>query len=64
MITQIALNPATRDWLVKRLVDWGYLDAHECIDDEDDEDSLRKLGLAISRALPRLLLEAERKRTR
>lgn len=59
MITEIPIAPQTRDWLVRKLVDWGYLDAGDCLNGDEDN---RKLGMAIGRALPRLLLEAERKR--
>jgi hypothetical protein len=64
MIAEVPLNAATRDWLVKRLIDWGYLDASACIEDEDDENDRRRLGYAIGRALPRLVLEAERQRVK
>ncbi len=66
MITEIPINARTRDWLVRKLVDWGYLDAGDCFfeDERENVDGNRKLGLAIGRALPRLLLEAERNRSR
>ena len=48
--------------MIRRLVDWGYLDADDCLD-EDDADYARKLGAAISRALPRIALDVMYKRT-
>jgi len=34
--------------IVRRLVDWGYLDAGDCIDEDESDDS-RKLGAAGTR---------------
>ena len=60
---ELKLTERQRERIVRRLVDWGYLDADDCLD-EDDADYARKLGAAISRALPRIALDVMHKRAR
>jgi hypothetical protein len=60
---ELRLTERQREGNVRHLVDWGYLDADDCLD-EDDDDYARKLGAAISRALPRIALDVMYKRTR
>jgi hypothetical protein len=60
---ELKLTERQRERIVRRLVDWGYLDADDCLD-EDDADYARKLGAAISRALPRIALDGMYKRAR
>ena len=65
MIAHVTIDASTCDWLVRNLIDWGYLDACDCLDDECDEFDLTSrvaLGHALGRAIPRLLLEAKRNR--
>lgn len=61
MIAPVTIDSATRMWLVRKLIDWGYLDAEDLIEDDEDIDEVL-LGQAIGRALPRIVLEAERMR--
>jgi hypothetical protein len=56
MLLNIKLNQRTRDRLVQKLIDWGYLEADDCIDDDNPADDT-KIGLAIGRAMPRLIIE-------
>jgi len=57
---ELKLTERQRERIVRRLVDWGYLDADDCLD-EDDADYARKLGAAI---LPRTALDVIYKRAR
>ena len=60
---ELRLTERQREGILRRLVDWGYLDADDCLD-EDDADYAGKLGAAISRALPRIALDGMYKRAR
>jgi len=51
---ELKLTERQRERIVRRLVDWGYLDADDCLD-EDDADYAGKLGAAIRRACRGLL---------
>jgi hypothetical protein len=61
MIAPVPISAETRAWLVRKLVGWGYLNSDDCVGEVPDEEETRKLGNAIARALPRLILEAERR---
>jgi hypothetical protein len=58
---EIELPADVHKAIVRKLVDWGYLDAADCLN-EDEPNYSRKLGAAISRAISRLSLEAGRNR--
>jgi hypothetical protein len=60
---ELALSPARCDHLVRRLVDWGYLAADDCLD-MDEEGYATKLGEALGRALPRIVLDDLRRQRR
>jgi hypothetical protein len=59
---EVKLTERQREKMVRRLVDWGYLDADDCLD-EDDADYAGKLGAVISRALPRTVRRDVQART-
>src|SRR5262245_21905552 len=46
-IVDIPIDRRTRDVVVRQLVDWGYLGANRCIN-EDEPDCWETLGAAIA----------------
>jgi hypothetical protein len=56
----IVLNARTASWLTAKMIEWGYLDANFFLEDAGSETK-RKFADAVVRAIPRLILEAERK---